>query len=70
MIEAGKKQHVPKPVETEGDPNEVVPLQVKLPRWMKTGLHQLAQQEGRDLSEMLRELIRRAMDEARIRVKR
>lgn len=65
-----KTRRVPKPVDTEGDPNDIVPLQVKLPRWMKNGLHELAQQQGRDLSEMLRELIRRAIDEGRVKGRR
>lgn len=58
---SGENAVVPKPVETEGDPDEIVPLQVRLPRWMKAGLHELAVSEGMDLSEKLRELIRRAI---------
>ena len=61
-VRGGSVSGMPKPAQTEGDPQEVVPMQVKLPRWMKNGALEKAKARGQDLSEYIRDLIRRELE--------
>jgi hypothetical protein len=62
-----RTQRVPRPVDTEGNPDDVVPVQVKIPRWLKNGLHEVARIHGRDLTEQVKEMIREAMAAAGVK---
>lgn len=48
---------VPQKPRTAGDPDDLVPLQIRLPLWMKRRVVEIAASKGKDISEWLRDLI-------------
>jgi hypothetical protein len=53
---------------TEGDPNDLVPVQVKIPLWLKRLVLDDAKANAQDLSEWVRNAMRLALrDKAAVR---
>jgi hypothetical protein len=52
---------------TTGDPDELVEFQIKVPRWMKNGAIDTAQDKGKSLADWTRDLLRAALEEERPR---
>jgi hypothetical protein len=61
---------LPSKVRTSGNPDEIVPLQVRLPLWMKRQVIECAQAKAQDLSEWMRAAIREAIDRQQPRSKK
>lgn len=56
---------MPKPHVTQGHPDDLVPVQVKMPLWLKRRAVEVAKARGQDLSELIRELLRREVVQKR-----
>jgi hypothetical protein len=57
-----RSKRLPSKIRTTGNPDEIVPLQVRLPLWMKRQVIECAKEQAQDLSEWLRAAIREAIE--------
>lgn len=57
-----RSRALPSKIRTTGNPDEIVPLQVRLPLWMKRQVIECAKDQAQDLSEWMRSAIREAVE--------
>ncbi len=53
---------VPNKVSLEGDADEKVNLQVKIPRWLKVRVYEHAKAMGKDITDFVQDVLRQATE--------